>query len=355
MVCVQSQYYSLVLNGESFGFFKGAKGLRQGDPLSPLLFTIAIEYLSRILHYTTSIMPFRYHPLCGRLKLYHLMFADDLLLFSKGDVQSIMVLLISFATFSKATRLQMNTTKSNIYLNGVKNSVKDDIPLISCFTEGTLPFRYLGVPITAGRLNKKDSQALIDKVAERIRGFVLKAVDNICRNFLWDGNSECMRVPPVAWEKICCPKSEGGLGIRDSKARNTTAIRKLLVLKKKTALSGTKCRLGSQMSLRLIKVTRFNSWMVARNALMVKHRLFDLGISSDDLCLLCGLHTETHNHLFQGCQYSNKIIAETTAFIHLQVPSLKTLGWIQKRSRTSTEKDVVLCALMNAHYSIWMR
>ncbi|XP_074288921.1 uncharacterized protein LOC141614066 [Silene latifolia] len=256
MVCVQYPSYSFVLNGESFGFFKGAKGLRQGDPLSPLLFTIAIEYLSRILHYTASTMPFRYHPLCGRLKLYHLMFADDLLLFSKGDVQSIMILLRSFATFFKTIGLQMNIAKSNIYFNGVKNSVKDDIMLISSFTKGTLPFRYLGVPITAGRMNKKDSLALIDKVVERIRGFgnrklsyarrlvliqsvltslytywaniflipkgVLKAVDNICRNFLWDGNTECLRVPPVAWEKICFPKSEG-----DSKS----------------ALSGTKCEL----------------------------------------------------------------------------------------------------------------
>ncbi|XP_074315285.1 uncharacterized protein LOC141651471 [Silene latifolia] len=113
MECITTASYSLVLNGEVFGHFKGAKGLRQGDPLSPLLFTIAMEYLSRVLNYTTSTMPFKFHPMCSKLQLSHLMFVDDLLLFCKGDVNSIMILLRSFATFSCASGLQMNSNKTN--------------------------------------------------------------------------------------------------------------------------------------------------------------------------------------------------------------------------------------------------
>ncbi|XP_074290503.1 uncharacterized protein LOC141617216 [Silene latifolia] len=127
MECVRSASYSLSLNGEIFGYFKGRKGLRQGDPLSPLLFKISMEYLSRVLRFTTTTMPFKFHPLCGSLQLSHLMFADDLLLFSKGDIPSIMVLLRSFATFPCASGLQLNPTKTNAYFNGVSSGVKKDI------------------------------------------------------------------------------------------------------------------------------------------------------------------------------------------------------------------------------------
>ncbi|XP_074266809.1 uncharacterized protein LOC141590096 [Silene latifolia] len=141
MECTRSASYSLVLNGESFRHFKGAKGLRQGDPLSPLLFTIAMEYLSRILAYTTATFPFKFHPLCSPLRLSHLMFADDLLLFCKGDVKSIMVILRFFSTFSHASGLQMNPTKTNAFFNGVPSDVKHEILQISGVQEGLLPFR----------------------------------------------------------------------------------------------------------------------------------------------------------------------------------------------------------------------
>ncbi|XP_074293063.1 uncharacterized protein LOC141619968 [Silene latifolia] len=84
MQCVRSTTFTLSLNGSNFGYFKGQRGLRQGDPISPLLFTICMEYLSRLIKFATDRWPFQYHPLCKNLKLTHLMFADDLLLFRKG-------------------------------------------------------------------------------------------------------------------------------------------------------------------------------------------------------------------------------------------------------------------------------
>lgn len=92
--------------------------MRQGDPLSPYLFILSLEYLSRLIKLNT-IEDFNYHPQCERLKITHLAFADDLMLFSRGDEWSIQVFMDSMKEFGEVTGLKLNVAKSNIYLVGV--------------------------------------------------------------------------------------------------------------------------------------------------------------------------------------------------------------------------------------------
>ncbi|XP_074318452.1 uncharacterized protein LOC141655264 [Silene latifolia] len=113
--------------------------------------------------YITNTHEFKFHPLCKPLKLTHMMFADDLLLFSKGDSYSMMTVLRTFATFSKASGLNLSKGKSNAYFNGVPDSLKAEIMQVSGLVEGTLPFRYLGVPIKTTRLTAHDCKPHIDK------------------------------------------------------------------------------------------------------------------------------------------------------------------------------------------------
>ncbi|XP_074265567.1 uncharacterized protein LOC141588007 [Silene latifolia] len=176
MTCVQSTSFSLCLNGSSFGYFK-----------------------------------------------------DDLLMFFKGNAHSIMLMIRAFSSFSKAFGLVMNNTKSVVYFNGVTQELKNDIQQVTGFVEGSMPFRYLGVPIQAGKLTKKECNILTEKMANRIRSLgakklsyagrivlinsvlntlysywagiflitkaVIKRVEAICRNFLWDESSDYHRVP----------------------------------------------------------------------------------------------------------------------------------------------------------------
>ena len=89
MTCVSSSQYSLIMNGNPLEPFKAKRGVRQGKPMSPLLFVIGMEYLSRILKAAGETEEFKFHPRCSKLNLNHLVFADNLMLFCKEDMQSI--------------------------------------------------------------------------------------------------------------------------------------------------------------------------------------------------------------------------------------------------------------------------
>ena len=79
--CISTAQLSLILNGSPMPLFKSNRGIRQGDPLSPLIFVICMEYLSRLLEAAGDHVNFRFHPRCNRLKLNHFCFADDLMIF----------------------------------------------------------------------------------------------------------------------------------------------------------------------------------------------------------------------------------------------------------------------------------
>lgn len=86
MTCISSTKYSFLINGSLMEVFNAQRGLRQGDPMSPILFFIWMEYLSLILVYKSSLHSFGFHARCRRTKLTYLCFADDLMIFCRADL-----------------------------------------------------------------------------------------------------------------------------------------------------------------------------------------------------------------------------------------------------------------------------
>lgn len=127
MECVSSVSYSILINGKPCPPFPARKGLRQGDPISPFLFALGMEYLSRCFVDMTEDPNFNFHPRCEKLKITHLMFADDLLLFARADPISVNMMFSAFNPFSSASGLEANLTKSSVYVGGVSDEIATSI------------------------------------------------------------------------------------------------------------------------------------------------------------------------------------------------------------------------------------
>ena len=262
MQCVTTTSYSISINGSLHGFFKGKQGLRQGDPLSPFLFAICLEVLSRNMNRLKRNPEFNHHPKCLEMSITHLAFADDLILFSRGDAPSVRLSMDCLKQFGNYSGLSINASKSSLFMAGICQEDMVEIEAITGFNRGEFPFRYLGVPVAASRLTINQFNPLISKISEYISAWagaslsyagrceliraVLQGVEcfwlsilpipvgvrdrisALCRNFLWGGKTSVSKKPLVAWKDVCRPKSEGGLGFMDLNAWNLALLAKAL-------------------------------------------------------------------------------------------------------------------------------
>ncbi|GJS03905.1 hypothetical protein Tco_0320413 [Tanacetum coccineum] len=177
MECVTTTSFSLSINGSLHGYFKGKRGLRQGDPLSPYLFTIVMEVLTLIIRRRVrGSNMFTYHRYCSKMELIKLCFTDDLFLFALGDTHSARIIMDALEEFKLVSGLVPSLPKSTAYFCNVLNHTKLAILQILPFEEGRLPVKYLGVPLVSSKLIFRDCKELIEKVESRLNDWKNKSL-----------------------------------------------------------------------------------------------------------------------------------------------------------------------------------
>ena len=156
---------NIILNGEKLKAFPLRSGTRQGCPLSPLLFNIALEALATVIREEKEIKGIR---IGKEVKLS--LFADDMILYIENSKNSIRKLLEPISEFSKVAGYKINTKKSLafLYTNNEKSEreIKESIP----FTIATKRIKYLGVnlPKETKELNTENYKTLMKEIKDDI-------------------------------------------------------------------------------------------------------------------------------------------------------------------------------------------
>ncbi|KAL0284160.1 UNVERIFIED_CONTAM: hypothetical protein Sradi_7207000 [Sesamum radiatum] len=200
-------FFSVSINGSIHGFFKGGRGLRQGDPMSPYLFVLVMEIGNALLKYRVKqATDFQYHWKCKDSGLINLCFADDVLLFCKAHLPSIKVLTDTLNEFAAMSGLKAPNRQS-----GSKTSRLEP-------SELSYAGRLQLIKSVLSTLHMYWASAFI------LPKGILQILEKKMRRFLWHGSGNAK----VAWEQICKPKQEGGLGIRSLMITNQALMLKQL-------------------------------------------------------------------------------------------------------------------------------
>ena len=260
--CIRTTSFTVGYNGVVNGFFKGKRGLRQGDPLSPYLFVIAMNCLSMMLDKEARTSHLSYHHRCQKTKLTHLSFADDLLIFIDGSLESVQRVLQILHDFELRSGLAVSLQKYSFFASGLSEEENYAIQASTGMHCGILPMRYLGVPLYTKKLNLVNCEALMQQIkvwfsswsakslsfAGRLllikiviagvstfwcSSFILpkaciNRINSLCGLFLWNGKSEGHQSAKVSWEKVTLTKAQGGLGVKDLHSWNLACILKLI-------------------------------------------------------------------------------------------------------------------------------
>jgi hypothetical protein len=157
------------LNGEPGEFFRTYKGLRHGDPLSPLLFNLVADALTMMLKKgcrAGMINGVILELIEGGLT--HLQYADDTMIFIEADRQSIANVKFLLYCFENMSGLKINYQKSEVIGIGISEIECATVAnLLNC-KRGCMLMKYLGIPVSDRMLYAANLIEVRIKVEKRL-------------------------------------------------------------------------------------------------------------------------------------------------------------------------------------------
>lgn len=251
MCCITTASFSTLINGYASYFFHAERGLRQGYPLSLLLFLIVMEGLTRLISFEKGVGRLMGLNITGQCILNHLLFMDDVLIFLKGDIQDHTTLSEVLQLFSLVTRMEINIPKSTITFSACspqelhlayrkfpfqRLQLEDGLKYLSFHikSQGYKIANWTWLVSKVERILNNWSHRILSRVGHLVLiKFVLEAtliywmslawipqgilsqIQRICCNFLWKGHKEGKPFSWVKWSRIVAPKKLGGWGLKD--------------------------------------------------------------------------------------------------------------------------------------------
>ncbi|CAL1363270.1 unnamed protein product [Linum trigynum] len=260
--CVSTVSFSVLVNGSPHGYFHPQRGLRQGDPLSPLLYAIYTEAFSALLNQAVQsnfLHGLKIHRRCPVVS--HLFFADDSYLFLRASIPECQNLLALLSTYQQVSGQKVNLHKSTaLFSANVSGREAQEIMTILGVSASGEDDRYLGLPVRLARSKQHTFQYIEDKMLRRLqiwksqsmslaaKEIVLKSVafaspiyamssfrfpSLFCRRlnghlarFWWAQQDRESGMKWTSWRALCRPKIAGGLGFRDLDSNNVALLAK---------------------------------------------------------------------------------------------------------------------------------
>ncbi|XP_026448377.1 uncharacterized protein LOC113348737 [Papaver somniferum] len=237
------------------------RGLRQGDPLSPLIFVLIEDVLSRNLTKLFQNKSMTHMVKRDGIAPTHLFFSDDIMIFCKSNMMSLTNLVKLLGDYQQASGQRVCREKSKIYFGGGSLHRRQYIVDFLGMEVTYFPDRYLGAKVMPGVVKYSHISNVVDKLKDQLsvyKGKMLsfqdrvvlvktvlssyvihnmdvykwlvkfvKQCERVIRNFLWSGDSNLARAFVVGYDKICSPVREGGLGLTSLRNMNKALIMKL--------------------------------------------------------------------------------------------------------------------------------
>ncbi|XP_048499711.1 uncharacterized protein LOC104890046 isoform X5 [Beta vulgaris subsp. vulgaris] len=251
MNCVSTVSYSFIINGGVCGDVLPARGLRQGDPLSPYLFILIADVFSKMIQQRVQEKALhgarasRSGP-----EISHLLFADDSLLFTRATRQECTEIVDILNLYELASGQKINYEKSEVsFSKGVSQEQQEALMGILKMRRVDKHDKYLGIPSIAGRSKKAIFDSILDRIWKKLQGWkekllsragkevLLKAVIQAIPTYLmgvykfpgliiqkihaamarfwWGSESGKRKMHWKNWADMCTLKCLGGMGFKD--------------------------------------------------------------------------------------------------------------------------------------------
>jgi hypothetical protein len=243
--------FVVLINGEPSDFFHSGRGLRQGCPLSPLLFILIMEGLSLALKRRQEEGLLTGIKVSRCIKILHLLFVDDVLIMTKDSIEEWKEINKVLTLFCSASDLQINAQKTTFLHFGVSQQVLDVLKSYYHYNFQDLSDRVQvsWIFLKMGRYKSDDWLWLLEKYEKRIRhwcnrwlsiggrlvlikvvlesqpvywlalsnipAMILQRIRQLIFGFLWTGCKKKKSFHLCNWNIIARPKLFGGWGLRN--------------------------------------------------------------------------------------------------------------------------------------------